>query len=78
MPFAYVLLKCEPGFEDVIVDELKSLPEVVCVHEILGSPFDIIVKVEANSESRARRTINQQIRSIDKIKATNTMMIIIT
>lgn len=78
MPFAYVLLKCEPGYEDVIVDELKSLPQVVSADKIFGSPFDIIVKVEAGSESRARKTINQQIRSIEKIKATNTMMIIIT
>ena len=78
MPFAYVLLKCEPGYEDIIVDELKSLPEVVCADKILGSPFDIIVKVEANSESSTRKTINQRIRSIEKIKATNTMIVIIT
>jgi DNA-binding Lrp family transcriptional regulator len=70
--FAYVLIKCEPGYEDLIVDELKSLSEVVCAHTILGSPFDIIVKVEADSESKARNTINRRIRSIDKIKATNT------
>lgn len=78
MSSAYVLLKCEPGYEDLIVDELKSIPEVVCADKILGSPFDIIVKVEADSESRARKTINHQIRSIEKIKASNTMMTIIT
>ena len=77
MSFAFVLLKCEPGYEDVIVDELRSLPEVVYAHKILGGPYDIIVKVEADSESKARKTINQQIRSIDKIKTTNTMMIIV-
>ena len=76
MPFAYVLLKCEPGYENIIVDELKSLPEVVSTDKILGSPFDIIVKVEAISESSVRKTINQRIRSIEKIKATNTMMIV--
>ena len=76
MSFAYVLLKCEPGYEDVIMDELRSIPEVVCAHKIMGWAYDIIVKVEAESESKARKTINRQIRSIDEIKATNTMMII--
>ena len=77
MSFAFVLLKCEPGYEDVIVDELRSLPEVACAHKILGGQYDIIVEVEADSESKARKTINQQIRSIDKIKATNTLMTIV-
>lgn len=77
MSFAFVLLKCEPGYEDVIVDELRSLSEVACAYKILGGPYDIIVEVEADSESKARKTINQQIRSIDKIKATNTLMIIV-
>jgi hypothetical protein len=46
MSFAFVLLKCEPGYEDVIVDELRSLPEVACAHKILGGPYDIIARQE--------------------------------
>jgi DNA-binding Lrp family transcriptional regulator len=71
------MINCELGCEKAVIDELKTLRGVVEASRIYGSTFDIITKVSAENEDRLREIINKRIRRIEKVKATQTLMILV-
>ncbi len=73
MAIAYVLINCELGSEEAIVQLLKGLEGVKEVHEIFGS-YDIIAKVETDTMAKLRETITWKIRQIDMIRSVMTLM----
>lgn len=75
---AYILINCEVGCESVVIDELRLLPQVIEAAEIYGSSYDIIAKVTANTENKLKEVIRNDIRRIEKVKATQTMMVVMT
>ena len=40
---AYVLINCETGTQTVVIDELRTIPQVVEAYEIYGSIYDILL-----------------------------------
>lgn len=70
---AFVMISCELGKEKRIVDELKSLVPVKEVRETIGA-YDIVVKMESNSESKIKETINSKIQNITNIRSTLTLL----
>ncbi len=76
MPSAYIMINCELGCEKAVIDELKTLRGVVEASQIYGSSFDIITRVSAENEDRLREIINKRVRRIEKVKATQTLMIL--
>ena len=75
MPTAYVLINCELGSEDEIINELKSLPGVIEVDGSYGV-YDIIVKISADTMDKLKETITWHIRRLEKIKSTLTLIVI--
>jgi DNA-binding Lrp family transcriptional regulator len=75
MPTAYVLINCDLGSEEEIINELNKIPEVVEVDGVFGV-YDIIAKVSADSTDKLREIITWQVRKIGKAKSTLTMMVI--
>ena len=75
MPTAYVLLNCDLGSEDDIIKELKKLPEVVEVSGVFGV-YDIIVRIRSDSMDKLREVVTWNVRRIDKVRSTLTMMVI--
>ena len=73
MATAYVLINCELGSEEAVIDELKSLESVVEVHGTFGA-YDILSKVESTQVEALRETITWKIRKIPKIRSTLTLM----
>ena len=73
MSKAYILISCETGSEDYVISQLKSIDSVRNVHGTFGS-FDIIAKLEADSEEKLKQTITKRIRKVPKIRATLTLM----
>ena len=71
---AYVLLNCDLGLEDALIRELVSIPEVSEVKGVFGV-YDIVVKVNTDSEQEIKRTI-ARVRAIEKVKSSLTMMVI--
>ena len=69
--FAYVLIKCDMGFENKILAELIELEYVSETRGIFGE-FDIFVKLEAESEDQIGQTLGK-IRKIKNINSTNTL-----
>jgi len=73
MATAYVLLNCELGSEESIIQELKNLDGVIEVHGTFGA-YDILAKIESATVDVLRETITWKIRKIDHIRSTLTLM----
>lgn len=73
MAKAYVLMSCKMGSEKAVISELKSIENVKEVHGTLGL-YDIIAKLEANSDEKIKQTITEKIRKMDRIGSTMTLM----
>ena len=76
MASAYVLIMCELGCEIVVMDELRTLNQVTEVNRAYGSSYDMIVRISADTTDKLNRIISSKIRRIEKVKATQTMMVI--
>lgn len=72
MAFAYILIKCRTGFENLVIENLLKLPQVREVHGILGE-YDIFVKLESDSKETLRDTLQLKIRKIPNIISTNSL-----
>jgi len=73
MPEAYVLINCDLGSEESVIDELKHVDSVKEVHGTFGA-YDIIAKVSSKETETLRQTITWQIRKIAKVRSTLTLM----
>lgn len=73
MAKAYVLMSCKTGSEKAVISELKSIENVKEVHGTLGL-YDIIAKLESESDEKIKQTITEKIRKMDKIGSTMTLM----
>ena len=73
MATAYVLINCELGSEESIIQQLKSLDVVAEVHGTFGA-YDILAKIESSTVEVLRETITWKIRKIDQIRSTLTLM----
>ncbi len=75
MSIAYVLINCDLGSEEEIINEIKKIPEVVEVHGVYGV-YDIIIKVQSENMDKLREIISWKIRRIEKVRSTLTMIVI--
>ena len=73
MATAYVLINCELGSEESIIQQLKSLSGIVEVHGTFGA-YDILAKIESSTVENLRETITWKIRKIEQIRSTLTLM----
>lgn len=75
MNYAYVLINCQLGSEEAIIKKLKQIESVKEAHGVFGV-YDIIAKIEAASYGTLQNIITTQIRKMEKISSTLTMLII--
>ncbi|MCH6570979.1 MAG: Lrp/AsnC ligand binding domain-containing protein [Thaumarchaeota archaeon] len=75
MAIAYVLINCDLGYEEQIIEELKHISDVKEIHGTFGA-YDIFAKVESDQITTLRETITSKIRKIDRISSTLTLMAI--
>jgi len=73
METAYVLVNCDLGSEEEIIEELKHLDAVKEVHGTFGA-YDIIAKVEHQEREKLRETITWNIRKLEHVRSTLTLM----
>ena len=72
MSQAFVLINCELGSEEKIIEELKRISDVKNVQGTFGA-YDIIVEIASESVDQIRETITWKIRKIEKIRSTLTL-----
>jgi hypothetical protein len=70
---AYVLINCDTGSEESIINKLKDMDSVKEVHGTLGV-YDIIAKVESEKPEKIREAIIGDIRRLDHVKTTLTLL----
>jgi len=73
MPTAYVLLNCTLGTEQEVIEQLKQIESIKEVSGTFGL-YDILAKLQATNIEDLRDGITQQIRNIDKVTGTLTLM----
>ncbi len=75
MTTAYVLINCDLGYEEQIIEELKHISDVKEMHGTFGA-YDILAKVESANVKNLRDTITWKIRKLDRVRSTLTLMAI--
>jgi len=70
---AYILINCELGSEESIIQQLKNLDGILEVHGTFGA-YDILTKIESPTVETLREIITWKIRKIDQIRSTLTLM----
>ena len=73
METAFVLLSCDMGSESDVVEKLKDIDSVKQTDETFGA-YDIIAKVESSEKQKLKEIINWNIRKIDHVRSTLTLM----
>jgi len=73
MESAFVLINCDLGSENSVIDELSHLNGVKEVHGTYGI-YDIIAKVELEKPETLKRTITHKIRKLHHITSTLTLI----
>jgi len=73
METAYVLVNCDLGSEDNIIEDLKHIDSVKEVHGTFGA-YDIVAKIENSDREKLRETIIWNIRKLEHVRSTLTLM----
>ena len=73
MAKAYVLINCELGSEEAVINQIKTIEGVQEVHGTFGA-YDILVKIESDRVEALREVITWKIRKIEHIRSTLTLM----
>jgi len=73
MVTSYVLINSDLGTEKEVMDKLKDLDSVKEVYQTSGV-YDVVAKLEAESNKKLRDVIIWQIRKLDNVRAAMTLV----
>lgn len=75
MPMAYVLLTTETGAVRGVIDALKKIESVKETYMVYGV-YDVIALVEAETMDKLKEIVTWNLRSLDKVRSTLTMIVV--
>ena len=75
MHFGFVLLNCDLGAEEYILDELKQIEQVKNAYVTFGA-YDIIAEIHANDQEEFEKTVSMKIRRLSRIVSTMTLNVV--
>jgi DNA-binding Lrp family transcriptional regulator len=70
----FVLITCDYGQEEKILEELDKIEEIQVINR-LGGPYNILVKINSETIDEINEIVTGQIKTIDKIRHTLTLKI---
>ncbi|RJP70764.1 MAG: Lrp/AsnC family transcriptional regulator [Candidatus Abyssobacteria bacterium SURF_17] len=70
---AYVLLSLVPGLEEKALSQVRATPGVLEVNPVFGH-WDTVLIIEADSLDALSRLVVRQIRGIQGVQATETLV----
>ena len=73
MTIAYVLIKSDLGAEQKVIEQLEKLEQVVRIDRTFGG-YDMVVKMESEHIEKIRETITWNIKKLDKVRSTLTLI----
>ena len=71
----FVLLNCDLGAEEFIVEELKKISNVSQAYITFGA-YDVIAEINADSQEGFDETVSVKIRRLTRIMSTMTLNVI--
>ena len=71
----FVLLNCDLGAEELIVEELKKISQVSQAYVTFGA-YDIIAEINADSQESFDETVSLKIRRLTRVMSTMTLNVI--
>jgi DNA-binding Lrp family transcriptional regulator len=74
MTSAFLFINAEPLFIEDVINKLEEVPEIVDVYKVQGI-YDIIVRVNSDTEEKLKELVSERIRRIDRIIGTVTVII---
>ncbi len=75
MPSAFVLINTEIGSENEVLGELKKIEAVKESYMVYGV-YDVVAKVSANTMDKLKEIVTWNVRRLDKVRSTLTMIVI--
>lgn len=75
MHIGYILMNCDLGAEEYILDELKRIPEVKKAYLTFGA-YDIIAEVHAETQEDFEKTVSTKIRKLARVISTMTLNVV--
>ena len=75
MHIGYVLLNCDLGAEEYIVEELRQIPEIKNAYLTFGA-YDVIAEIHANSQEDFDKTVSSKIRKLARVVSTMTLNVV--
>jgi DNA-binding Lrp family transcriptional regulator len=74
MTSAFLFINAELLFVEDVINKLKEIPEIVDVYKVQGI-YDIIARVNSDTEEKLKELVSEHIRRIDRITGTVTVII---
>ena len=74
MTSAFLFINAELLFIEDVINKLKEIPEIVDVFKVQGI-YDIIARVNSDTEEKLKELVSERIRRIDRITGTVTVII---
>ena len=75
MVSAFVLVNCHFPFDTRVKDEISSMPFVSSIHRTQGR-YDLIIKIDAETEDNLRDLISKDISSVQGVDGTLSLTIL--
>ena len=71
----FVLLNCDLGAEEYVVEELNNIPEVANAYVTFGA-YDVVAIVETDNQESFEETVSIKIRKLSRVLSTMTLNVI--
>ena len=71
----FVLLNCDLGSEEYVVDELNNIPEVTNAYVTFGA-YDVVAIVNADTQEAFEETVSIKVRRLSRVLSTMTLNVI--
>ena len=75
MHIGFVLLNCDLGAEEYILEELKQVNEIKNAYVTFGA-YDIIAEIHAEIQEDFEKTVSLRIRQLSRVVSTMTLNVI--
>lgn len=75
MQKGYILLNCDLGSEEYVVEELRRIPQVKNAFVTFGA-YDIIAELQADTQEDFDKAIALKIRSMPRVLSTMTLSVL--
>ena len=75
MHIGFVLLNCDLGAEEYILDELNQVPQIKNAYVTFGA-YDVIAEIHAETQEEFEKTVSMNIRRLSRVVSTMTLNVV--